>query len=590
MSGISLEGRSVIVAMCVGQLGSLLPHVVVPSILAAFLIPEWHLSGAQAGLLAGSGAAGYMLRRAGAGNADRPYRRAQNSDRGIRAQRARHLAVRPLCHEPLVGRVLQRDRGRRLCRSLHARAQGADRPPCAGRFIPRDHAVHVELFVRRRPVVSGLATGRGRLGLADRIPGDRLWSAGDADRLLAVAAGRTKAAQGRLLDFAPVFRNTRAMGFVLGYGAHCFELYGIRTWLVAFWTFVAMKNPDSLDLDACRRQRAVLRARDARQHSRQRIRAPDRPASRHHGRDVQLRRGGAADRAVRRQVAVVPAAADAGLCDHGAGRLRRADIGHGDGGNPDYRGATMATHSTVGFSLSALGAWVVGVALDAAGGPLDPIRLDGGVLGAGGGYSAWSGGALLVQKNDALSHEPAPASHHPGARHHADAGLGVELLSAGDPGRSDRARSRRLLELDLCRLLGVAGDLGAARPAHRPADRSGRRPVGAVDVQSDAGRGTGAARLHHFDPGACARLAPARRRHGRRPVRCGLRRARAHLWRRGAPLDHRHHADRGFCLDRRMAADGLGAGNHRLAQHLLCLGGGAYPDRPADQFVHAARR
>jgi MFS family permease len=31
------------------------------SILAAFLIPEWHLSGAQAGLLAGSGAAGYML-------------------------------------------------------------------------------------------------------------------------------------------------------------------------------------------------------------------------------------------------------------------------------------------------------------------------------------------------------------------------------------------------------------------------------------------------------------------------------------------------------------------------------------------------
>src|ERR1019366_5887187 len=38
--GISLEGRQVIVAMCVGQLGSLLPHVVVPSILAAFLNSE----------------------------------------------------------------------------------------------------------------------------------------------------------------------------------------------------------------------------------------------------------------------------------------------------------------------------------------------------------------------------------------------------------------------------------------------------------------------------------------------------------------------------------------------------------------------
>jgi predicted MFS family arabinose efflux permease len=39
--------------------------------------------------------------------------------------------------------------------------------------------------------------------------------------------------------------------------------------------------------------------------------------------------------------------------------------------NPDYRGATMAMHSTVGFSLSALGAWAVGVALDAGGGPLN---------------------------------------------------------------------------------------------------------------------------------------------------------------------------------------------------------------------------
>src|SRR5229473_1033401 len=61
MNSIALEGRSVVTAMCVGQLGSLLPHVVVPSILAAFLIPEWQLTGAQAGLLAGSGAAGYML-------------------------------------------------------------------------------------------------------------------------------------------------------------------------------------------------------------------------------------------------------------------------------------------------------------------------------------------------------------------------------------------------------------------------------------------------------------------------------------------------------------------------------------------------
>ena len=36
---------------------------------------------------------------------------------------------------------------------------------------------------------------------------------------------------------------------------------------------------------------------------------------------------------------------------------------------PAQRGATMALHSTVGFGLSASGAWGMGVALDWGGGP-----------------------------------------------------------------------------------------------------------------------------------------------------------------------------------------------------------------------------
>ena len=36
--------------------------------------------------------------------------------------------------------------------------------------------------------------------------------------------------------------------------------------------------------------------------------------------------------------------------------------------HPDYRGATMALHSTVGFGLSAAGGWAVGAALDVGGG------------------------------------------------------------------------------------------------------------------------------------------------------------------------------------------------------------------------------
>ena len=56
-----LTGRALVTAMCAGQVGNLLPHVVVPAIMAAHLIPLWGLSAAQAGLMAGAYAFGYML-------------------------------------------------------------------------------------------------------------------------------------------------------------------------------------------------------------------------------------------------------------------------------------------------------------------------------------------------------------------------------------------------------------------------------------------------------------------------------------------------------------------------------------------------
>jgi hypothetical protein len=56
---------------------------------------------------------------------------------------------------------------------------------------------------------------------------------------------------------------------------------------------------------------------------------------------------------------------------------------------PEYRGTTMALHSTVGFGLSAVGGWIVGVALDAGGGIDAPngwllafvVMASGGLLG-----------------------------------------------------------------------------------------------------------------------------------------------------------------------------------------------------------------
>ena len=187
-----------------------------------------------------------------------------------------------------------------------------------------------------------------------------------------MAPFRPAPAHGHLLDFRPVLRNRPAMGYVLGYGAHCFELYGMRTWIVAFWTYVVARNGDTALLVADHRQRHRHGALAARQHPRQRGRDPFRPPSRHHRRDGRLRRGRAGDRFLRRRVAAlllvlvliyaVTIPADSGALT--SGMAPSAD--------PANRGATMALHSTVGFGLSALGGWAGGVALDAFGGPASP--------------------------------------------------------------------------------------------------------------------------------------------------------------------------------------------------------------------------
>jgi predicted MFS family arabinose efflux permease len=179
-----------------------------------------------------------------------------------------------------------------------------------------------------------------------------------------------KPAQGRLLDFAPVFRNTEAMGFVLGYGAHCFELYGIRTWLVAFWTFVAIKHSTasiltpvvvSVLFSVLAMPASIFGNELALKFGRHRAITAVMFASA----AVALLIGLFADKSPWFLLPLMLVYAITVPADSGA-----LTSGMAMAANPRYRGATMATHSTVGFSLSALGAWAVGVALDAAGGPL----------------------------------------------------------------------------------------------------------------------------------------------------------------------------------------------------------------------------
>lgn len=61
--------------------------------------------------------------------------------------------------------------------------------------------------------------------------------------LPAAAPARPAVAAGHLLDFRPVFGNRAATGYILGYAMHCYELFGLRSWLVAFLAFSAALQP-----------------------------------------------------------------------------------------------------------------------------------------------------------------------------------------------------------------------------------------------------------------------------------------------------------------------------------------------------------
>jgi len=49
----------------------------------------------------------------------------------------------------------------------------------------------------------------------------------------------------KLLDFRPVLRNREAMGYVLAYCAHSWELFAMRSWMVAFLAYSLTLQPGS---------------------------------------------------------------------------------------------------------------------------------------------------------------------------------------------------------------------------------------------------------------------------------------------------------------------------------------------------------
>lgn len=174
-------------------------------------------------------------------------------------------------------------------------------------------------------------------------------------------------------EFLTAIRNRRAMGYTLAYMVHNFELFGFRSWLVAFLTFNAAFQPEGTSWLSATELTAIVTLLAL-------------PAS-VTGNELSVRFG-------RRRVvcAVMTASALLGMgfgftgqwpfiwvallsLVYGAtvmGDSSSITAGTVQEANPEVRGVTMAVHAAVGFIGSFLGPLIFGVALDLGGGGEEP--------------------------------------------------------------------------------------------------------------------------------------------------------------------------------------------------------------------------
>jgi predicted MFS family arabinose efflux permease len=368
----TLTGRGLVAAMCLGQVGNLLPHVTLPAIMAQHLMPLWNLSAAEAGLMASTYAFGYML----AVPVLTTLTDRIDARRVLIAGSAVSGLATVLCGllaDGLVSATL-------LWAVSGIGFAGAYMPglkALTDRLPPGDTSRSVTLYTGSFSIGVGLSFLVSQLA-ADHIGWRAAFYMTGAGPLimlavcLSLSSVKPAPTHGHLLDFRPVLRNRVALGYILGYGAHCFELYGARTWIVAFWTFVAARNDGAVLLGPV--AVSVL------------FTIVSLPAS-VLGNEAALRYGRHRAIAIVMFISAV-VALTIGLCAGASPVLLLALVlaygvtipadsgaltsGTSASATPAERGATLALHTTVGFGLSAIGAWAAGVTLDAAGGPEEP--------------------------------------------------------------------------------------------------------------------------------------------------------------------------------------------------------------------------
>ncbi|MEY4154652.1 MAG: hypothetical protein RLZZ278_1500 [Pseudomonadota bacterium] len=368
----TLQAKALVWAMCIGQIGNLLPHVVVPAVMVQHLIPLWGMTNTQAGLLASAYAAGYMLAVPFLSSLTDRYDARRILLLGSLCSGLSTLAFALFATSWLTGLFIWG-----LAGASFAGAYMPGLRALTDRLETADASRSITLYT------ASYSMGVGFSFLVSQLVADAYgwrWSfgiTGLGPLIMAFVAWRMKPVlpipkEGHLLDVRPVLRNRPAMAYILSYGAHCFELYGFRTWLVAFWTFVISRHqgdslPDAMTVSFLASLLAM-------------------PAS-ILGNELSLRFGRA--RAISWiQVISALTALSIGVLAGGSAWVILvlifiyavtvpADSGSLTAGmmsyaQPQFKGLTLAMHSTVGLGLSALSGWMVGLALDSHGGTQDP--------------------------------------------------------------------------------------------------------------------------------------------------------------------------------------------------------------------------
>ncbi len=367
---MALSGKSLIVAMCIGQVGNLLPHVVVPAIMAQHLMPLWKLSGGEAGLMASGYAFGYMLAvpvlTTLTDRIDARLILLCGSGLSALATIAFGLFADGLLSATLVWC---------LAGIGFAGAYMPGLKALTDRLPPGDSSRAVTFYTSSFSFGVGLSFLVSQLA-ADGFGWRNAFFVTGAGPLAMIAAcilmpsHKPAPVSAKLLDFGPVFRNRPALGYIFGYGAHCFELYGIRTWIVGFWTFVVAQNAGqslpgavavSVVFTILAMPASILGNEAAIRFGRHRAITAVMVASALVAIAIGLLAGASP------WLLLVAILLYAVTVNADSGALTSGMTG---AANPAFRGATMALHSTVGFGLSAVGAWGIGVTLDAAGGPM----------------------------------------------------------------------------------------------------------------------------------------------------------------------------------------------------------------------------